>query len=188
MRVWLSGSLCLESFWTDRTAVFVSACKIKEVFRRKNQKSIFQDRCYFHPVSTDLFLLYNGRYSGLGTNLISAAFSGGMIYSYDWILKLLLTILTLAIGYQGGEVTPLFSIGASLGIVLGGILSISPVHCAALGYAAVFAGATNTLLAPVLIGLEVFGANDMVPFLIVCIFAYLVNGDKSIYGAQEVRK
>lgn len=69
-----------------------------------------------------------------------------------------------------------------------GILSISPVYCAALGYAAVFAGATNTLLAPVLIGLEVFGANDMVPFLIVCIFAYLVNGDKSIYGAQEVRK
>ena len=105
-----------------------------------------------------------------------------------WILKLLLTILTLAIGYQGWEVTPLFSIGASLGIVFGGILSISPVYCAALGYAAVFAGATNTLLAPVLIGLEVFGANDMVPFLIVCIFAYLVNGDKSIYGAQEVRK
>ena len=98
------------------------------------------------------------------------------------------TAIGLAIGYQGGEVTLLFSIGASLGIVLGGILSISPVHCAALGYAAVFAGATNTLLAPVLIGLEVFGANDMVPFLIVCIFAYLVNGDKSIYGAQEVRK
>ena len=140
------------------------------------------------PLAVFLFLMWNGRYCGLGTNLISAAFSGGMIYSYDWILKLLLTILTLAIGYQGGEVTPLFSIGASLGIVLGGILSISPVHCAALGYAAVFAGATNTLLAPVLIGLEVFGANDMVPFLIVCIFAYLVNGDKSIYGAQEVRK
>lgn len=134
-----------------------------------------------------LFLLYNGRYSGLGTNLISAAFSGRTIYSYDWILKLLLTILTLAIGYQGGEVTPLFSIGASLGIVLGRILSISPVHCAALGYAAVFAGATNTLLAPVLIGLEVFGANNMVSFLIVCIFAYLVNGNKSIYGAQEVK-
>lgn len=138
------------------------------------------------PLALVLFLLYHGRYSGLGTNLISAAFSDGMIYSHDWILKLLLTVLTLAIGFQGGEVTPLFSIGASLGIVLGGILSISPVHCAALGYAAVFAGATNTLLAPVLIGLEVFGPNDMVPFLIVCIFAYLVNGNKSIYGAQEV--
>lgn len=162
--------------------------KSKNFFGEKIKNPYFRIGVISIPLALILFLLYNGRYSGLGTNLISAAFSGGMIYSYDWILKLLLTILTLAIGYQGGEVTPLFSIGASLGIVLGGILSISPVHCAALGYAAVFAGATNTLLAPVLIGLEVFGANDMVPFLIVCIFAYLVNGDKSIYGAQEVRK
>ncbi len=138
------------------------------------------------PLALILLLLYNGRYSGLGTNLISAAFSDGNIYAYDWILKLLLTVLTLAIGFQGGEVTPLFSIGASLGIVLGEILGLSPVHCAALGYAAVFAGATNTLFAPVLIGLEVFGSNDMIPFFIVCMIAYLVNGNKSIYGAQEV--
>ena len=138
------------------------------------------------PLALILLLLYNGRYSGLGTNLISAAFSDGNIYTYDWILKLLLTVLTLAIGFQGGEVTPLFSIGASLGIVLGEILGLSQVHCAALGYAAVFAGATNTLFAPVLIGLEVFGSNDMIPFFIVCMIAYLVNGNKSIYGAQEV--
>lgn len=172
---------------TGRLFSFLLA-KSKKFFGEKIKNPYFRIGVISIPIALILFLLYNGRYSGLGTNLISAAFSGRMIYSYDWILKLLLTILTLAIGYQGGEVTPLFSIGASLGIVLGGILSISPVHCAALGYAAVFAGATNTLLAPVLIGLEVFGANDMVPFLIVCIFAYLVNGDKSIYGAQEVRK
>ena len=172
---------------TGRLFSFLLA-KSKKFFGEKIKNPYFRIGVISIPLALILFLLYNGRYSGLGTNLISAAFSGRMIYSYDWILKLLLTILTLAIGYQGGEVTPLFSIGASLGIVLGEILSISPVHCAALGYAAVFAGATNTLLAPVLIGLEVFGANDMVPFLIVCIFAYLVNGDKSIYGAQEVRK
>ena len=172
---------------TGRLFSFLLA-KSKKFFGEKIKNPYFRIGVISIPLALILFLLYNGRYSGLGTNLISAAFSGGMIYSYDWILKLLLTILTLAIGYQGGEVTPLFSIGASLGIVLGKILSISPVHCAALGYAAVFAGATNTLLAPVLIGLEVFGANDMVPFLIVCIFAYLVNGNKSIYGAQEVRK
>ena len=172
---------------TGRLFSFLLA-KSKKFFGEKIKNPYFRIGVISIPLALILFLLYNGRYSGLGTNLISAAFSGRMIYSYDWILKLLLTLLTLAIGYQGGEVTPLFSIGASLGIVLGGILSISPVYCAALGYAAVFAGATNTLLAPVLIGLEVFGANDMVPFLIVCIFAYLVNGDKSIYGAQEVRK
>ncbi len=171
---------------TGRLFSFLLA-KSKKFFGEKIKNPYFRIGVMSIPLALMLFLLYNGRYSGLGTNLISAAFSGGTIYSYDWILKLLLTILTLAIGYQGGEVTPLFSIGASLGIVLGGILSISPVHCAALGYAAVFAGATNTLLAPVLIGLEVFGANNMVPFLIVCIFAYLVNGNKSIYGAQEVK-
>ena len=162
--------------------------KMKKILSEKIKSPFWRIGFGAVPLAVFLLLLHSGRYSGLGTNLIRESFHGGTVYAYDWILKLLLTILTLAIGYQGGEVTPLFSIGASLGIVLGGILSISPVHCAALGYAAVFAGATNTLLAPVLIGLEVFGANDMVPFLIVCIFAYLVNGDKSIYGAQEVRK
>lgn len=162
--------------------------KFKKIFAEKMTNPYIRIGVSSIPLALILFLLYNGRYSGLGTNLISAAFSDGTIYPYDWILKLLLTVLTLAIGYQGGEVTPLFSIGASLGIVLGGSLGLSPVHCAALGYAAVFAGATNTLFAPVLIGLEVFGTNDMVPFLIVCIFAYLVNGDNSIYAAQEVRK
>ena len=162
--------------------------KTKKLAGDKISNPLVRIGCLAIPLAIVLLALHSARYSGLGTNLITASFTGGTIYRYDWILKLLLTIATLAIGFQGGEVTPLFSIGASLGIVLGGILSISPVYCAALGYAAVFAGATNTLLAPVLIGLEVFGANDMVPFLIVCIFAYLVNGDKSIYGAQEVRK
>lgn len=55
--------------------------------------------------------------------------------------------------------------------------------CVALGYTGVFASATNTLLAPMMIGLEVFGGHQMIAFII-CIFAYLVNGNKSIYTAQ----
>ena len=170
---------------TGRLFSFLLA-QFKKIFGENLKNPYVRISVISIPLALILLLLYNGRYSGLGTNLISAAFSDGNIYAYDWILKLLLTVLTLAIGFQGGEVTPLFSIGASLGIVLGEILGLSPVHCAALGYAAVFAGATNTLLAPVLIGLEVFGSNDMIPFFIVCMIAYLVNGNKSIYGAQEV--
>lgn len=93
-------------------------------------------------------------------------------------MKLGFTVLTLAIGFQGGEVTPLFSIGASLGILAGNLLGISPVVCAALGYAAVFGSATNTLLAPVMIGLEVFGTENAIPLVVVCILAYLMNGRK----------
>lgn len=131
-----------------------------------------------------LMALHSARYSGLGTNLITASFTGDTIYRYDWILKLLLTIATLAIGFQGGEVTPLFSIGASLGVVLGSVFGISPVICASLGYAAVFGSATNTVIAPILIGLEVFGSQNAIPLVVVCLLAYMVNGNHSIYGAQ----
>lgn len=104
---------------------------------------------------------------------------------WDWAPKFVLTIATLAAGYQGGEVTPLFSIGASLGVVLAGILGMPVELCAALGYAAVFGSATNTLLAPILIGCEVFGFGNLPAFFIVCVVAYLFNMDKSIYALQE---
>jgi len=133
-----------------------------------------------------LFLaLHMGRYSGLGINLISASFSGKPIYSYDWILKFLLTILTLSAGFQGGEVTPLFAIGSSLGIVLGNLLGIPIEITAALGYSAVFGSATNTLIAPILIGAEIFGPQNILCFVIVCSLAYVFNGNKTIYTSQK---
>ena len=137
------------------------------------------------PLAALLFAVHGSRYSGLGTNLISAGFTGQTIYGYDWILKLLFTIFTLAIGFQGGEVTPLFSIGTSLGVILGGLFGLPPMLCAALGYAAVFGSATNTLIAPIMIGLEVFGGADMVLFVVVCAVAYGVNGDLSIYAQEK---
>ena len=128
-------------------------------------------------------MIFKGRYSGLGTNLIDLSFYGNVTY-YDWFLKLIFTVVTLAIGFQGGEVTPLFSIGATLGFILAPIFHLPIELCVALGYTGVFASATNTLLAPMMIGLEVFGGHQMIAFLIICIFAYLVNGNKSIYTAQ----
>jgi len=135
-----------------------------------------------------LLILNVGRYCGLGTNLISASFSGNEIYSYDWILKFLLTILTLSAGFQGGEITPLFAIGSSLGIVLANLLGIPIEITAALGYAAVFGSATNTLLAPILIGAEVFGSQNILSFAIVCSLAYAFNGNKTIYTSQKKSK
>lgn len=139
------------------------------------------------PLAILLFAFHGARYSGLGTNLISAGFANQTIYGYDWILKLLFTIFTLAIGFQGGEVTPLFSIGTSLGVILGGIFGLPPMLCAALGYAAVFGSATNTLIAPIMIGLEVFSGADMILFVIVCVIAYGVNGDLSIYAQEKLK-
>lgn len=148
-------------------------------------KKIFIMGC---GLSIILLLIHFGRYSGLGTNLINASFSNGKIYSYDWAFKIILTILTLAAGYQGGEVTPLFSIGASLGVVLASLFGLPPLLIAALGYIAVFGSATNTLLAPIFIGIEVFGTENIIIFVIVCIIAYVFNGNKTIYSLQKNRR
>ena len=140
------------------------------------------------PLAVLLFIVLGGRYCGLGTNIINNCFNDGTVYSYDFILKIAFTVITLSIGFQGGEVTPLFAIGASLGYVLGGVMGLNPVVTASLGYAAVFGSATNTLIAPMLIGLEVFGTQNMTMFVVVCIIAYVLNGNKSIYSAQEIFK
>lgn len=130
-------------------------------------------------------LCHMGRYSGLGTNLISLSFHGGAVYPYDFALKFLFTVVTLAAGFQGGEVTPLFSIGAALGITLAPVLGLPPAFAAALGYACVFGSATNTFLAPMFIGAEVFGFAYLPYFFVTCVLAYVFNANQSIYALQK---
>lgn len=126
-----------------------------------------------------------GRYSGLGTNLIAAAFAGGTVYWYDWLAKLVFTVVTLAGGFQGGEVTPLFSIGASLGVWLAPLAGVPVPVAAAAGYCAVFGAASRTLLAPALIAGEVFGW-EFLPFgLLCCAAARVCSGSATIYPAQR---
>ncbi|MGT2959643.1 voltage-gated chloride channel family protein [Streptococcus caballi] len=139
-------------------------------------------------LSAIFFLLFKGRYSGLGTNLIDAAFGGQPIFAYDWLFKLILTVLTLCLGFQGGEVTPLFATGASLGAFLAGYFGLPAELVAAAGYISVFGAATNTLLAPIFIGGEVFGFANTPYFFIAVVFAYLVNCRASIYAGQKIRE
>lgn len=136
-------------------------------------------------LSVLLMLLGQGRYSGLGTNLIEMSFTSQPVHYYDWLLKLLLTVLTLSVGFLGGEVTPLFSIGATLGVVLGHLLGLPIELTAALGYASVFGSATNTLFAPIFIGGEVFGFSYLPFFVIVCVTSFVCGKGKSIYPLQK---
>lgn len=78
------------------------------------------------------------------------------------VFKFVLTVITIAAGFQGGEVTPLFAIGASLGAVLAPLFGLPIELVAALGYICVFSSATNTFFAPLFIGFEVFGSKNFV--------------------------
>ena len=144
-------------------------------------------------LSALLLLCWQGRYSGLGTNLTDMIFSGSAqdtansIYAWDWLLKMLFTIITLSVGFQGGEVTPLFTIGATLGTAVATIAGVPLPLAAALGYAAVFGAATNTLFAPILVGAEIFGFDLLPAFFIVCTVAYVCNGGQCIYGQKKIR-
>jgi H+/Cl- antiporter ClcA len=125
------------------------------------------------------------RHLGLGLPLGLEAFTTSLPFS-DMALKLTLTAVTLGFGFKGGEVTPLFVIGACLGSALAPWLPLPVDVLAALGFVAVFAGAANTPLACTLMAMELFGAGVGVLAALACVTAYLVSGHQGIYRAQRV--
>ncbi|MGI8636249.1 MAG: voltage-gated chloride channel family protein [Segetibacter sp.] len=120
-----------------------------------------------------------------GVSIVSAFRANGA-NTFSWFWKLLLTAITLGTGFKGGEVTPLFFIGAALGNVLA-LISGSPIDLfAGLGFIAVFAGATNTPLACTLMGVELFGSNNVIYYAVACFTAYYFSGHSGIYGSQRI--
>lgn len=110
--------------------------------------------------------------------------AGAMHWAFFW--KILFTAITLGSGFKGGEVTPLFFIGATLGNALAWLLHAPVDLFAAVGFVAVFAGATNTPLACTLMAIELFGADIAVYAAVGCFLAYFFSGHSGIYGAQRV--
>jgi H+/Cl- antiporter ClcA len=125
------------------------------------------------------------RYLGLSLPLLEEAFNG-TAHFYDFIGKLGFTVLSLGAGYQGGEVTPLFEIGATLGAALAPILHVSIPFLAGLGFIGVFSGATNTPIACFIMGIELFGGQAASYFFMVCLVSFMCSGNSGIYSAQKV--
>ncbi|MEI6818935.1 MAG: voltage-gated chloride channel family protein [Verrucomicrobiota bacterium] len=116
---------------------------------------------------------------------LPALFTSTEIPAGAWAWKLIFTVITLSAGFKGGEVTPLFFIGAALGNFLALALGAPVDLFAALGFVAIFAGATNTPLASTLLGIELFGAGNSLYLAAACIIAYRCSGSKGIYSAQR---
>lgn len=132
-----------------------------------------------------LFGLNDFRLSGLGIPTIVESFTSPQP-GYLFFLKILLTAITLSSGFKGGEVTPLFFIGATLGSALSIILPLPTDLLAAMGFVAVFAAAANTPLACVFMGIELFGSQHALFIAIACFIAYLFSGHSGIYSSQII--
>lgn len=125
------------------------------------------------------------KYIGLGVPTIVDAFSVDLP-AYDFLVKILFTAVTLGAGFKGGEVTPLFFIGATLGNALSFVLPMPTALLAGMGFVAVFAGATNTPLACTIMALELFGVECGPYVAIACVVAYFFSGHRGIYGSQII--
>jgi H+/Cl- antiporter ClcA len=117
---------------------------------------------------------------------IPSAFHQGGAQNWSWLWKIIYTTITLGTGFKGGEVTPLFYIGATLGNTLSTLLNAPVGLFAALGFIGVFAGATNTPLACTFMGIELFGGQYALYFAVACFTAYFFSVHSGIYSSQRI--
>lgn len=125
------------------------------------------------------------RYIGLGLPTIVESFQQ-QLPAWDFAGKLAFTVVSLGSGFKGGEVTPLFYIGATLGNALAPLLHLPFSMLAALGFVAVFAGAANTPIAATVMAIELFGPEIGPCAGIACVVSYLFSGHTGIYRAQRI--
>lgn len=133
-------------------------------------------------------------YLGLGVDspdagavTLASAFTPGGAAAWSWWWKLVLTALCLAAGFRGGEVTPLFFVGATLGNVLAGALGAPADLLAGLGLVAVLAGAARAPLACIVLGIELFGPAHALPLALACLVARAVSAGASLHSAPPAR-
>lgn len=132
-----------------------------------------------------VWIMGTTKYIGLGVPVIVNSFSETQMW-YDFLLKLILTTFTIGVGFKGGEVTPLFFVGATLGSALSAVIPLPLSFMAGIGFVAVFAGATNTPIACTFMGIELFGVEAGIYLGVACVASYLFSGHTGIYTAQIV--
>lgn len=133
-----------------------------------------------------LTLLLGTAYNGAGMDTIERAVSGGSVAGYAFLLKLIFTVITIGVGYRGGEIVPTFFIGAAFGSVAGGLIGLDSGFAAALGMVALFCGVVNCPIASLMLAIEVFGAQGLLFFAAACSISYMLSGYYGLYSSQKI--
>jgi len=159
--------------------------KISHFFKAKISYPPFRPAIGGTIVALSVWAMGSTKYIGLGIPTIVDAFYT-QLPPWDFAAKIALTALTLGAGFKGGEVTPLFFIGATLGNTLSLILALPAPLLAGMGFVAVFGGAANTPIASTLMGIELFGLESGVFIAIACVMSYVFSGHAGIYSSQRI--
>ncbi len=127
-------------------------------------------------------------YNGTGSNIIASCINDPTLSIVPWafLLKILFTAVSLAGGYQGGEIVPSLFIGATFGHAVAVLFGTDPSLYSAIGMACVFCGVTNCPIASLLISCEMFGFSGSCFYLLAIAVTYLFSGNYGIYSAQHI--
>ena len=185
----------INLLWTIGTATLFGLAAM--LFSRTTHfwNQLFSKFVHFAPIrplvggtvlAIIIYSIETTKYIGLGVPEIANAFSTPN-KSYDFLLKILFTGFTLGAGFKGGEVTPLFFVGATLGSALSVIVPLPIALLAGMGFVAVFSGATHTPIACTVMGMELFGIECGVFIGLACVVAYFASGTVGIYHSQIVK-
>jgi len=130
-------------------------------------------------------LVGTSAYLGLGVPTTVRAFGDPELPAWAFAAKLGFTAITLGAGFLGGEVTPLFFMGAALGGTLGPPLGLPQALAAGVGMAAMFAAASSTPLALSIMAVELLGVAVLPHVVIVSVVAWVLTGARTIYPSQR---
>ena len=163
--------------------VFIQSNKLLEGLFSKIKFAPFRPFIGGIIIALFIILANSTKYIGLGIPSIMDAFNTHA-GNFDFAIKLLLTSLTLSAGFKGGEVTPLFFIGATLGNILIWFIPLPMALLAGMGFVAVFAGATHCVIASIIMGMELFGIQAGIYVGLASLVAYFASGMNGIYNAK----
>ena len=163
--------------------VFIQSNKLLEGLFSKIKFAPFRPFIGGIIIALFIILANSTKYIGLGIPSIMDAFNTHA-GNFDFAIKLLLTSLTLSAGFKGGEVTPLFFIGATLGNILIWFIPFPMALLAGMGFVAVFAGATHCVVASIIMGMELFGIQAGMYVGLASLVAYFASGMNGIYSAK----
>lgn len=128
----------------------------------------------------------NKDYNGSGMETIHRIFEGETVKIYAFLIKILFTAVTIAVGFKGGEIIPTLFIGATLGSALALLIGFNPMLGAAVGMASLFCGSTNCPIATILLFTEMFGSEGMIFFALSAVISFFLSGYSSLYSEQKL--
>ncbi len=159
--------------------------KVKDVLKKRFENAYIRVAVGAIIVIAINLLLRTTDYMGAGVGVIERALEGDVV-PYAFLLKIIITAITLGAGFKGGEIVPTLFIGATLGSALGPVLGLSQSLSGAIGMTALFCGVTNCPIASLLISFELFGYNGVEYFLVAVAISYLMSGYSGLYGKQKM--